>query len=148
MDRRQFLKLVLPRTILISSAAMKGRRIRLNSYVFGFALVLIAAITGGGPAVPLKKRRNFELENIYISCTLAMMLILPFVVAAFVLPNWTEAVHAADAGTVLKGAAYGFGWGLGAVMFGDGVTMAGMPVGFAAITVGWTDRGYPVHGRR
>ena len=32
-----------------------------------------------------------------------------------------------------KAAAYGFGWGIGAIMFGYGVTMAGMSVGFATI---------------
>ena len=105
----------------------------MHSSVLGFVLVLIAAIAGGGLAVPLKKRRNFELENIYIPCTVVMMLILPFVMAAVVTPNWLEAMHAAGAGAVWKGAAYGFGWGVGSIMFGYGVTMAGMSVGFATI---------------
>ena len=105
----------------------------MHSTVFGFALVFIAAVAGGGLAVPLKKRRKFELENIYIPSTVVMMLILPFVMAAFVLPNWPQAVHAAGSGAVWKGAAYGFGWGVGSIMFGYGVTMAGMSVGFATI---------------
>jgi hypothetical protein len=46
------------------------------SPVLGFILVFIAAIAGGGLAVPLKKRRVFELENIYIPSTIVMMLIL------------------------------------------------------------------------
>jgi len=104
-----------------------------NSSVLGFGLVLVAAVAGGGLAVPLKMRRNFELENIYIPSTAVMMLILPLVMAAFVIPNWMEAVHAAGVAAVLKGTAYGFGWGVGAVMFGYGVTMAGMSVGFATI---------------
>ena len=105
----------------------------MHSPVYGFALVLIAAIAGGGLAVPLKKRRGFELENIYIPSTVVMMLICPFVMAALVLPGWTEAVQAAGAAAVLKAAAYGFGWGVGSIMFGYGVTMAGMSVGFATI---------------
>jgi hypothetical protein len=105
----------------------------MHSTLLGFALVSIAAVAGGGLAVPLKKRRKFELENIYIPSTLVMMLILPLVLAAFLIPNWLEAVHAAGAGTVWAGAAYGFGWGVGAILFGYGVTMAGMSVGFATI---------------
>ncbi len=31
------------------------------------------------------------------------------------------------------GAVFGFGWGVGAILFGYGVTMAGMSVGFATI---------------
>ena len=105
----------------------------MNSSVLGFGLVLIAAIAGGGLAVPLKKRRNFELENIYIPSAVVMMLILPLVMAAFVIPNWMEAVQSAGTGVVLKGAAYGFGWGVGSILFGYGVTTAGMSVGFATI---------------
>ncbi len=116
-----------------SRGTTKGRQVRVNSSVLGFGLVLVAAIAGGGLAVPLKMRRNFELENIYIPATVVMMLILPLVMAAFVIPNWTEAVHAAGAAAVLKGAAFGFGWGAGSVLFGYGVTMAGMSVGFATI---------------
>ncbi|MGC1784314.1 MAG: L-rhamnose/proton symporter RhaT [Acidobacteriaceae bacterium] len=105
----------------------------MHSTFLGFVLVFVAAVSGGALAVPLKKRRKFELENIYIPCTVVMMLILPFVMAAFVTPNWLAAMHAAGAGAVWKGAAYGFGWGIGAIMFGYGVTMAGMSVGFATI---------------
>lgn len=101
--------------------------------VFGFALVFVAAIAGGALAVPLKKRRAFELENIYIPSTLVMMLILPTLMAALVVPRWTEAIRLAGAPTVLAGVAYGCGWGIGAILFGYGVTMAGMSVGFAAI---------------
>ncbi len=105
----------------------------MHSPVLGFVLVFIAAISGGTLAVPLKKRRRFELENIYVPCTLVMMLVLPFVMAVFATPNWLEAVQAAGARTVWAGIAYGFGWGIGAILFGYGVTLAGMSVGFATI---------------
>ncbi len=105
----------------------------MHSPVLGFVLVFIAAISGGALAVPLKKRRKFELENIYVPCTLVMMLVLPFIMAVFATPNWPEAVHAAGARTVWAGIAYGFGWGIGAILFGYGVTLAGMSVGFATI---------------
>src|SRR5487761_1710794 len=105
----------------------------MHSPALGFTLVFIAAIAGGGFAVPLKKRRKFELENIYIPSTLVMMLILPLIMAAFVTPTWMEAVHAAGARTVWTGAAYGFGWGIGAILFGYGVSLAGISVGYAII---------------
>lgn len=105
----------------------------MHSLFLGFSLVFIAAIAGGALAVPLKKRRQFELENIYIPSTLVMMLILPMITAALVAPNWQRAVNAAGTQTVWAGAAYGFGWGVGAILFGYGVTMAGMSVGYATI---------------
>jgi L-rhamnose-H+ transport protein len=105
----------------------------MHSTIVGFALVLIAAVAGGGLAVPLKKRRQFEIENIYIPCTLVMMLILPLIVAESVMPNWLQAVRSAGTGAVWTGSAYGFGWGVGAILFGYGVTLAGMSLGFATI---------------
>lgn len=105
----------------------------MHSPAFGFALVFIAALAGGALAVPLKKRRGFELENIYIPSTLVMMIVLPLVMAMLVVPQWIEAIHLAGTRTVCAGMAYGFGWGVGAVLFGYGVTMAGMSVGFATI---------------
>ena len=103
------------------------------STALGLALVFVAAIAGGGLAVPLKKRRQFELENIYIPSTLVMMVVLPLIVAALALPHWSEALRLAGTRTVYTGAAYGFGWGVGAVLFGYGVTMAGMSLGYATI---------------
>jgi len=105
----------------------------MHSPVLGFALVFIAAIAGGGLAVPLKKRRTFELENIYIPATLVMMVILPLAMASLVAPQWMEAMQMAGTRAVWTGVAYGLGWGVGAVLFGYGVTMAGMSVGFATI---------------
>jgi len=105
----------------------------MHSTILGFVLVFIAAIAGGALAVPLKKRRKFELENIYVPSTLVMMLILPFLMAAVVAPQWPAAVHAAGARTVEAGSAYGFGWGVGSILFGYGVTLAGMSVGVATI---------------
>jgi L-rhamnose-H+ transport protein len=104
-----------------------------HSPILGFILVFVAAIAGGALAVPLKKRRKFELENIYFPSTLVMMLILPFIMAAFVAPHWMQAVSASGARTVWSGVAYGFGWGVGAILFGYGVTLAGMSVGYATI---------------
>lgn len=105
----------------------------MHSSPLGFALISIAAVAGGALAVPLKHRRKFELENIYLPCTIVMMLILPMGMATFLMPNWLEAMRATGAGAVFRGAAYGFGWGIGSILFGYGVTMAGMSVGFATI---------------
>ncbi len=101
--------------------------------VLGFTLVFVAAISGGALALPLKRRRKFELENIYVPCTIVMMLVIPLLLAALVLPHWTQAIREAGEKTVWSGAAYGFGWGVGAILFGYGVTLAGMSVGYATI---------------
>lgn len=101
--------------------------------LLGFSLVFLAALAGGALGVPLKRRKRFELENIYIPSTLVMMLLLPFSMAALVLPQGLGAVRAAGPTVIWEGVAFGFGWGVGAVLFGYGITMSGMSVGFAVI---------------
>lgn len=105
----------------------------MQASVPGFALVFLAAAAGGGLAVPLKNRRIFALENIYIPATLVMMLILPLTMAVLVVPEWLQALEVTGARTLWAGAAFGLGWGAGAVLFGYGVTAAGMSVGYATI---------------
>jgi L-rhamnose-H+ transport protein len=105
----------------------------MHAAVLGFALVIIAAIAGGGIAVPLKKRRVLELENFYVPATVMMMLVLPLLMGAAVVPQWLQALRAVGTQKVLVGAAFGFCWGAGAVLFGYGVTQAGMSIGCTTI---------------
>ena len=106
----------------------------MHSPILGFALVFIAAIAGGALAVPLKKRRVFELENIYIPSTLVMM------VSSFP-SSWRRWLSAGGIRQCVSQACKPWGrawptesgWGVGAVLFGYGVTMAGMSVGFATV---------------
>src|SRR4051794_8336105 len=103
------------------------------SLPLGFALILFAAVCGGAFAVPLKRRRKFQLENMYLIASAVTMLGIPLTVAAIFVPEWRDALRAAGAGVVWRGIAYGVAWGLGAVAFGYGVTMAGLSLGYAII---------------
>jgi L-rhamnose-H+ transport protein len=103
------------------------------SLSLGFTLILFAAVCGGAFAVPLKRRRKFALENIYVLASLLTMVVIPLLVASFSLPDWPAAIRNAGGGTVTRGLAYGFAWGVGAVTFGYGVSLAGLSIGYATI---------------
>ena len=103
------------------------------SLVLGFALILFAAVCGGAFAVPMKRRRKFALENIYVLASLVTMIVIPFVAATLCLPDWPAAIRNSGGETVSRGLAYGFAWGIGAVTFGYGVTLAGLSLGYATI---------------
>ncbi|MGO9323669.1 MAG: L-rhamnose/proton symporter RhaT [Terracidiphilus sp.] len=105
----------------------------MDAEVLGFALVFIAAIAGGTIALPLKKRRVFELENFYVPTTVLMMLVLPLLMGAVVVPQWMQALRAVGSRELWIGAAFGFCWGAGAVLYGYGVTQAGMSIGCTTI---------------
>lgn len=103
------------------------------SLTLGFSLIIFAAVCGGAFAVPLKHRRKFELENIYVLASLVTMILIPLIVAAAFLPRWPEAIAASGRTTIWAGLAYGFAWGIGAITFGYGVTIAGLSLGYALI---------------
>jgi L-rhamnose-H+ transport protein len=99
----------------------------------GFSLIFFAAICGGAFAVPLKRRRKFELENMYVLAPLVTMICIPLIAAALFLPHWPAALQNAGRDTLWRGFGFGFAWGIGAITFGYGVTMAGLSLGYAVI---------------
>lgn len=104
----------------------------MQSLPLGFALIVFSAVCGGAFAVPLKRRRCFELENMYVLASLITMIVIPTIVAQVFLPDWPLAISGAGR-TVWVGLAFGFAWGIGAITFGYGVTMAGLSIGYAII---------------
>ncbi len=105
----------------------------MNSSLTGFALIIFAAICGGAFAVPIKLRRRFELENLYVIAGAVTMLILPLLAGMLFLPCWREALARTSATVLAVGMGFGFAWGIGAVTFGYGVNLAGLSLGYAVI---------------
>jgi L-rhamnose-H+ transport protein len=105
----------------------------MNGMAIGFALILFAAVCGGGFAVPIKLKRRYELENLYVVAASTTMIVLPLLVAAFVLPHWPEAIAGVGPMTIWRGLGFGFAWGLGVVAFGYGISMVGLSLGYAVI---------------
>jgi L-rhamnose-H+ transport protein len=104
-----------------------------NSIAAGFALIIFAAVCGGAFALPIKLRRRFELENLYVIAATITMLILPLIAARAVLPHWRSAIGAVGTGVVWRGLGYGFAWGVGAIAFGYAISLVGLSIGYAVI---------------
>jgi L-rhamnose-H+ transport protein len=99
----------------------------------GFALIIFAALCGGIFAVPIKLKRRFELENLYVMAASITMIVLPLVLAPFFLPHWTEAIAGAGSDVIWRGLGFGFAWGMGAITFGYGISIVGLSLGYALI---------------
>jgi L-rhamnose-H+ transport protein len=84
-------------------------------------------------ALPIKLKRRYELENLYVLAASVTMIGLPLLLAPFLLPHWPQAIAGAGSAVVWRGLAYGFAWGLGATSFGYGVSMVGLSLGYAII---------------
>ncbi len=105
----------------------------MNSLLTGFLLIFFAAVCGGAFAVPIKLRRRFELENLYVIAGAVTMILLPLVVGSLFLPSWNEAMMRTPPKVLWVGLGFGFAWGIGAVTFGYGVNLAGLSLGYAVI---------------
>jgi L-rhamnose-H+ transport protein len=105
----------------------------MNGMAIGFALILFSAVCGGIFAVPIKLKRRYELENLYVVAAFVTMIALPLLLAPFFLPHWTRAIAEVGPTVVWRGLGFGFAWGMGATTFGYGISMVGLSLGYAVI---------------
>jgi L-rhamnose-H+ transport protein len=105
----------------------------MHGMAIGFALILFSAVCGGVFAVPIKLKRRYELENLYVVAAFVTMIALPLLLAPFFLPHWTRAIAEVGPAVIWRGLGFGFAWGMGATTFGYGISMVGLSLGYAVI---------------
>jgi L-rhamnose-H+ transport protein len=96
-------------------------------------LLLLAGGMNGSFAVPMKYVRGWQWEHTWFLWSLLGMLFLPFAVAFSTIPNLALVYHAAGLHAVMRTVIYGMLWGIGAILFGLGITRVGLAVGFGII---------------
>src|SRR5579863_8968561 len=105
----------------------------MNPIIPGISLILFSALCNGGMGVPLRVRRRYDWENMWIIGHGFAMIILPLTVGSLLVPDWPAAVRAVDGHTLAIVMGYGFMWGVGAVLFAVGVDAIGLSLGYAVI---------------
>jgi L-rhamnose-H+ transport protein len=99
----------------------------------GFALIFASALCGGAFTLPMKYMRRFQWENTWLGGSFFAMIVIPWIVAAFLLPQPVATVFGAGGKVLTIALLFGFGWGVGTMMFGLGVNMIGLSLGYAII---------------
>lgn len=128
--------------------------------IWGSASALIAGLLNGSFVVPMKRMSRWKWENTWLVYSVVSLLIVPWAFAWITVPHLGHLLSIASPAIVLKVLLFGFGWGIGSVLFGLGVTMLGLGLGYGIIlgiiaTVGsllpfvilhpgriWTPQGY------
>ena len=105
----------------------------MNPLIPGIGLIFFSALCNAGVGVPLRIRRRYQWENMWIVGHAFAMLILPVAVARFLVPHWGEAVRAVGPATIAIVMAFGFMWGIGCVTFASGIDTIGLSLGYAII---------------
>lgn len=99
----------------------------------GLIATLISGVLQGTMLTPMKYLRKWEWENIWIVFASSGYLILPWVFAALTIPHLWAVYEATPTAALLRTALFGAGWGCSAVLFGLGIEMVGLALGYAII---------------
>lgn len=100
---------------------------------FGLGLILFGGTLVGSFALPIKFARRWPWEAIWLVYSIAGLLLFPIAVAIATLPSLYDIYVRSSASSLVPAALFGFGWGIGAVLFGVGISRLGMSLGYSII---------------
>ena len=100
---------------------------------WGLTLVFAGGLLNGSFAAPMKRLSVWRWENIWLVYSIVGLLILPWAIAQTTVPHLGDVFQQASGAVLVKIALFGFAWGIGSVLFGQGIARVGLAMGFAVI---------------
>jgi L-rhamnose-H+ transport protein len=108
-----------------------------DSSGLGFLVAVAGGILMGSFSLPMKKTGRWAWENTWLVWAVVALLIVPWTIAAITVPDLFSVYARSGTGTLAMVFLFGVGWGLGAVTFGQSISILGMSLAFA-ISIGLT----------
>jgi len=99
----------------------------------GILLVVLAGILQGSFILPMTLVKNWNWENIWLVFSIFGMVILNGLIAFTLFDDLPSIYNQVELKELVILCLFGFGWGLGAVLFGIGMDKLGMSVGYPII---------------
>ena len=103
----------------------------MSSLSIGIILAIIAGIINGSFPAPIKYAKVWKWENIWSVWGLFGMVVFPWLVVWFTIPDALDVYQGVPAKAVLLMIAFGVGFGLAQIFFGLGIAAIGMALNFA-----------------
>ncbi len=101
--------------------------------LWGFLAVLFGGIFNGSFVAPMKKMQGWRWGHGWFVYSVAGLVVVPLAAAFLMLPDPWTAITTAPRGALWSAVLFGFGWGIGSVLFGVGVDRMGLAVGYGLI---------------
>ena len=101
--------------------------------ITGIALVIGAAVFQGIFLLPMARMRDWKWEHIWLAFSLAGMIVFNWILTFISLPHPTLLYAAVPWRELAILAGFGLAWGCGAVLFGLGMDMLGLALGYPLI---------------
>ena len=99
----------------------------------GLLWVVLGGVVNGSFATPMKFIGKWSWESTWLIYSIVGLLVTPLLAAVLSVPHLLLAYRQAGAYPVAVTALFGFGWGIGSVLFGLGIDAVGLARGFAII---------------
>jgi L-rhamnose-H+ transport protein len=100
---------------------------------WGLMLVFVGGMLNGSFAAPMKRLSAWRWENTWLVYALTGLGILPWIIALVTVPHLGGVFQQASGTVLAKVALFGFAWGIGGLLFGQGIARVGLALGFAVI---------------
>jgi L-rhamnose-H+ transport protein len=99
--------------------------------VLGVLMGLVSGVMTGSFSLPMKKTTRWSWEATWLIWSVCALLIIPWAIALVTTPDLFSVFSKASTTDLVLVLAFGMGWGLGAVFFGQSIAMIGISLAFA-----------------
>ena len=96
-------------------------------------LVFVGGALNGSFAAPMKRLSAWRWENLWLIYSITGLLILPWVIALATIPHLADVFQQSSGAVLAKVALFGFAWGIGGLLFGQGIARVGLALGYGVI---------------
>ena len=103
------------------------------SITSGLLIVSLAGLLQGSFILPMTYAKKWEWAHKWFAFSLLGMLILNWMIAFITIENLTGIISQISPSLLLVVLLFGLGWGIGAILFGKGMDILGMALGFPII---------------
>ncbi len=97
--------------------------------VFAIACAIVSGIMNGIFTLPMRYLGQWQWENVWAIVMLVPCVLLPTAIVLFSVPGSMQILNASPPHAMLFACLFGFAWGFGAIMFGQGVAAIGISMG-------------------
>jgi len=99
--------------------------------LLGFVIAVIAGVTTGSFALPMKFTTKWKWENTWSMWTVWTLMVVPWVIGFLAIPDLVEVYRQVGWKPVTVVFFFGFIWGFSAIAFGTGVDYLGLGLGYS-----------------
>ncbi|MFZ0736976.1 MAG: L-rhamnose/proton symporter RhaT [Candidatus Acidiferrales bacterium] len=106
---------------------------RPDLFLDGLAFALLGGAIQGAMLLPLKYNRQWSWENSWLGFSTVAYLVAPWILAVVTVPHLVQVLSGGKPRILALTFCLGIGWGVGNLLFGLGVAILGMGLGYTII---------------